>query len=145
MLLKKSAILVLGLLALPVVASANLETYNWTTKPSIVKIVLNPGTAKEKYGNCSATFGKITPPFNAPSNPNQPGHLSTTPLDAKAVCGQFTGACTADIFASSSCADTHPIARMSIDLSSLAVKLVRQNDQTYTIVLAGTRVDIKSK
>ncbi len=142
MLLKKSAIVALGLLALPVVASANLETYNSTSKPSIVRIVLDPGTAKERYGNCSGTFGKITPAYNETTQ--QPGHLSTTVLEAKTVCGQITSTkpCYADIFASSSCSDNHPIARMSINLSSLAVSLIKQNDPAYKIVLAGTRVDI---
>ncbi len=144
MLQKKRALIgcALGLLALPVIASANLETYNWTSQPSIVRIVLNPGTPSERYGNCSGTFGKITPAYN-PST-KQPGHLSTTLLEAKTVCGQLIGGtCVADIFASANCGDTKPIARMSINLSTLVATLNYIKDPSYTISIAGTKVDIR--
>jgi hypothetical protein len=138
MLLKKSALIgvALGFLALPVIASASLDTYNWTDQSSTVKITSNA------LKPCSSTFSKVTPPMNHTTG--APGFLSTTQLEVKTICGQFSGICTADVYASANCTGTK-VATLTIDVASLAVKLdtSKPQDPHYKITSAGSRVDIK--
>jgi hypothetical protein len=133
--IRKSALIstALGLLALPVIASANLETYNWTNEPSTVKIISS--------GMCSSTFGKVTPPINHATG--APGYLSTSALEVRFICGHSTGACAADVYASANCTGIR-VATLAIDLTSLAVKMDPSTlDPRYKIFIAGSRVDIK--
>ncbi|MEO8401675.1 MAG: hypothetical protein ABI597_07755 [Gammaproteobacteria bacterium] len=123
-------------LSFPIIASADLDVYNYTDKPSSVKIT------NSKFQSCS---DKSTPAYNP--NTKQPGHIASTPqAGVKFICQKLSGICTADMYASSNCKGTK-VAELSINLDNLVVTVTKPypNYKVEIISLGflNTQVNIK--
>jgi len=139
MLLKKCALIgsTLAILGLPVLASANLLTYNYTNEISTVKIT----SSILKLCSVGPLSNKFTPAIKN----GIPGNSSTTPAEVKTICQQFSGTCEADMYATPNCdaGGAKPIAHLKIDVGNLAVAIVSKLSPKYAIDVAGSTVVVK--
>lgn len=141
MLPKKCAAMISALLvsALPVMAHAGLHTYNFTDKPSTVRVT-----------SSSSKFCSVTPPFFNKFTPaavnGKPGESDAAGWEVKAICQTMSGNCEADMYASGDCnkSGAKPMAHLKIDVSTLAVKLVSAEDP-YVVEVNGSTVTIRKK
>lgn len=129
MLFKQTFVLssALALLSLPVIASANLDTFNHTNEDSSVKIL--------KSGICSSkvpVFGTYTP-----AN----GQSSVTPLGVRAICAAGSGECMADIYMTRDCSGP-VVANAKLNLGTITVTSINMISTKYKIDANGSVINI---
>jgi hypothetical protein len=134
MIFKKLSVIsaAIALFSIPVIANANLETWNYTDEDSSVLI--------EKTGSCSGPL-KYTPKR---ANPATPGHSTTTPFEAKAICRQLSGDCWAVLYPSSNCTGTKVArARITINKDLPAYVETNYDPEHYNVTYEGSNVYIR--
>lgn len=118
-----SKAIIFTFLASPLIAYANLDTYNYTNEDSSVRVT--SGTLHP----CSADVGVYTPKQNADGTP---GHSSVNDTQIKTLCiSSEKNVCTADIYNSRNCTQTK-IGTASLNMSNSSVTSVTRLDSRYT-------------
>lgn len=142
MILKKIALIgsTLTVLALPVLANADLVTCNYTSgalaAPSTVKIMSSPLPVKP----CSSAYpnGVTNPGTCLPPKPA---------MIIKTICGAKTGTCIADVYPSANCdaSGAKPIAHITIDLGTITVTSATMINTAYAIDgVPGSKITVRN-
>lgn len=118
-----SKTLIFTFLASPLIAHANLDTYNYTNEDSSVRVT--SGTIHP----CSADVGVYTP---KQSPDGTPGHSSANDTQIKTLCiSSEKNTCTADIYNSRNCT-LNKIGTASLNMTTSTVTNVTRLDSRYT-------------
>lgn len=126
----------LVILSTPLIATAGLETFNYTNEDSSVRVTSG------SFRPCSMDFGIYTPKANANGTP---GYSNANDAQIKALClTSPSSKCSADIFNTKNCTG-EKVGHAELDLVTNKITKIQSDHSRYTFNLnnGGTVLNIR--